>query len=127
MRHGLLLLLLPVVAGCATGYCERTEQVYETAVEQAPLQSPEGLQVPATDPNFAIPEATGEDVKYATPAPDSRGRTRTTCLDTPPALSVAPPPELEPTPEPESLPAAPVESEADEAAVETPEPAPVEP
>jgi hypothetical protein len=124
MRHGLLLMLLPVVAGCATGHCERTEQMYETVVEQPPLQSPEGLQVPASDPNFAIPEATGEDVKYATPGSDSKGRTRTTCLDTPPALPVAAPAsELEPIREPEPAPAPSAESRPDG----TPEPAPATP
>jgi hypothetical protein len=127
MKRGLLLFLLPVVTGCATGYCERNEQVYETATERAPLQSPDGLQVPASDPNFAIPEATGEDVKYSTPVTDSKGRARATCLDAPPGLpAAAPPPEREPAAESESVPAAPAEPEADEATVETPEPAPVQ-
>lgn len=90
MRLGVLLLLVAATSGCATRYCERNEQVYETAIERAPLQSPEGLQVPPPDPNFAIPEATGEDVKYATPGMDSKGRASSTCLDTPPTLLVTP-------------------------------------
>jgi hypothetical protein len=99
MRYmAVVMLLAAALTGCATRYCERSVQVYESATEKAPLQSPEGLQVPEPDPNYAIPEATGEDVKYATPGTDTKGRARTDCLDTPPALLVAtPPPELEPT------------------------------
>ena len=100
MSRGLLLvLLLPVIAGCASRYCERGEQVYMDAVEQAPLQSPEGLQVPQPDPNFAIPEATGEDAQYATTVTDAKGRVRSRCLDMPPTLPAVSAPE--PASEPE--------------------------
>lgn len=104
MRYMVVVLLLAAtLTGCATRYCERSVQVYESATEKAALQSPDGLQVPEPDPNYAIPEATGEDVKFATPGTDPKGRVRTNCLDTPPTLLVAkPPPELEPTDETEA-------------------------
>ncbi len=109
-RLCVLLLLLPLLAACAgTRYCERIAQTYEDTPEQAPLQAPEGLQVPSPDPNFAIPEATGEDVPYAMPATDSRGQRHTSCLDAPPPLPVArsapepePVPGVEPPAEPDS-------------------------
>jgi uncharacterized lipoprotein len=99
-----LLLLVPALAGCAASqHCERNEQVYASAVEQAPLQSPEGLQVPPPDPNFAIPSATGEDVKYA----QAGGGRKSPCLDAPPPLpstaSPAPEPERDPGFETEPL------------------------
>ncbi len=98
MKQVVLVLVLGLMlTGCATRYCERGVQVYESAAEKAPLVSPDGLQVPEPDPNFAIPEATGADVKYATPTVDAAGRSRTDCLDTPPPLVVVSPPrELEP-------------------------------
>ncbi len=91
MKSTVLLALLLVLSGCAGRYCEREVLVYENVVERAPLQSPEGLQVPSPDPNFEIPEASGEDVAYATPEPNASGRVNTRCLDTPPRLSVAAP------------------------------------
>jgi uncharacterized lipoprotein len=102
-----LLLLLPVLAACAgSRYCERIAQTYEDIPEQAPLQAPEGLQVPPSDPNFAIPEATGEDVRYATSTTDAKGRRQTACLDAPPpmppvrgAAEPGPAPEVESAPE----------------------------
>lgn len=92
MRNPVLLALLALVlSGCAGRYCEREVQIYENVVERAPLQSPEGLQVPEPDPNFEIPEASGDDVAYATPEPNASGRVNTRCLDTPPRLAVAGP------------------------------------
>lgn len=103
MKPAWLLLLLPVLAGCAASrYCERSEQVYADAVEHAALQAPEGLEVPPPDPNFAIPAATGEDVQYAVAVTDAGGRTRSRCLDAPPPLPAAAlPPSPEPDPEPD--------------------------
>jgi hypothetical protein len=107
MRHIAPFLLLPVLTGCASQYCERGAQLYEGSVEQAPLQSPEGLQVPPPDPNFAIPEASGEDVKYATAGTDKSGRSRSNCLDAPPSLpAVTTQPVPEPSPEPPAEPPA---------------------
>jgi uncharacterized lipoprotein len=107
-RLWMLLLLLPVLAACAgSRYCERVAQTYEDVQEQPALQAPEGLQVPPPDPNFAIPEATGEDVRYATATTDAKGRRQTACLDAPPPLPAArgaaepePAPEVEPATEP---------------------------
>jgi uncharacterized lipoprotein len=117
MRFAYPLILLPaILTGCASSrYCERSEQVYEGVVEQAPLQPPEGLQVPPPDPNFAIPEATGEDVQYAVAVTDAKGRNRSRCLDAPPPLpAVSQPPESsEPEPgiETEPLPESPADAE----------------
>lgn len=132
-----LVLLTSAVlflGGCATRYCERDALVYQNAVERAPLQSPEGLQVPEPDPNFEIPEASGEDVQYATPEPNASGRVNTRCLDTPPRLAVAAPTvddaalepetesqsEIETEGEPESAPAQQGEEPNEEATDEEP-------
>ena len=95
----LIAILVPLLSACASRYCERSEQVYETVVEKAPLESPEGLRVPAPDPSYEIPPATGEDVKYATSAPGAKRGSN--CLDEPPPLATAAPePQAEPDPEP---------------------------
>lgn len=84
---GLLVALL--LAGCANNkYCERSERTYERSKESAPLKAPEGLSVPAPDPNQAIPKATGPQVPFASEQddPKKKGGKRSTCLDSPPDL-----------------------------------------
>ena len=64
------------------------------------MQAPEGLEVPPPDPNYAIPEATGEDVPYSVSVTDARGRSGSRCLDAPPPMPAAAlPPEPEPEPD----------------------------
>ena len=84
------LLAVMAMSGCATNrYCQG-EQPYQEAGSLPVLKDAKGVEIPKSTAAMEIPEGSRSSGGFGESYVDKKGKTRDSCLDTPPRLAEIP-------------------------------------